>query len=179
MISIHEFIEKELDCFVDYLTLHLSENGKNGEVIFQPISKNHGINASQLRDKFQLGLIRNYGEPGWRKLWLAKNEAGQIVGHVDIRSYPDQNSSHRVLLGMGVDSKYRGIGIGLQLLEFAINYCDEEERISWLDLQVMTNNQKAINLYSKKGFMEVGKIDDMFRIDNVSFGSTSMTLNVS
>ncbi|NME72166.1 GNAT family N-acetyltransferase [Flammeovirga aprica] len=179
MISIQEFKEAELDNFIDYLTEHLSENGKDGNTLFQPISREFGINVSQLRDKFKVGLIRSYGEPGWRKLWLAKNNQDEIVGHIDIRSYPDQNSSHRVLLGMGVESNHRRMGIGLQMLEYVIHYCDETDRINWLDLQVMSNNQKAINLYSKKGFMEVGKIDDMFRIDNVSFGSTSMTLDVS
>ncbi|KXX71256.1 GNAT family N-acetyltransferase [Flammeovirga sp. SJP92] len=179
MTSIHEFKEEELDDFIQYLTLHLSENGKDGEALFQPMSRKHGIGETQLREKFKVGLIRNYGEPGWRKLWLAKNEQGQIIGHIDIRSYPDQNSSHRVLLGMGVDSSHRRLGVGLQMLEYVIHYCDEEEQINWLDLQVMTCNQKAINLYLKKGFVEIGKIEDMFRIDNASFGSTSMTLNVS
>ncbi|MTI29519.1 GNAT family N-acetyltransferase [Xanthovirga aplysinae] len=178
MIKIEEIKKEQLDAFIDYFNFHLSENGKGKNPIFQPLSQEQSILTEEWKEKFEIGLIKNFGEIGWRKLWIATTQENQIVGHIDIRSYNELNTSHRVLLGMGVDSNFRKLKIGQKMLEFVIAYCRKQPKISWLDLQVMTLNTPAIGLYKKMEFQILTNTIDRFRINNVSYDYTSMTLNV-
>jgi len=178
MISIKELNKDKLEDFFQYLTIHLSENGQNGTTLFQPLSKQQSTLSDEWKLKFEDGINKEYNELGWRKVWIALNTENQIVGHIDIRSNNQLNAEHRVFLGMGVDSNFRSIKIGHKLLEFIIEFCRNNRRISWIDLEVLTNNIRAKSLYKKMNFEQLSVTKDMFRIDNVSYDYTSMNLNV-
>ncbi|PJJ10824.1 acetyltransferase (GNAT) family protein [Flavobacterium sp. 1] len=178
MISIKELNKDNLDGFIQYLTIHLSENGQNETALFQPLSKQQSTLSNEWKAKFEDGMNKKNDEIGWRKVWVAVNEESNIVGHIDIRSQNQLNTEHRVLLGMGVDSNFRNLKIGHKLLEFIINYCRDNHKISWIDLQVLTNNIPATKLYEKMNFEQLSLTKDMYRIDNISYDYTSMTLNV-
>lgn len=178
MISIKELNKDNLEDFIQYLTIHLSENGQNGTALFQPLSKQQSVLSNEWKAKFEDGINKKIDEIGWRKVWIAINEESNIVGHIDIRSQNQLNVEHRVLLGMGVDSNFRNLKIGHKLLEFIIDYCRNNHKISWIDLQVLTNNIPATKIYKKMNFEQLSITKDMFRIDNISYDYTSMTLNV-
>ena len=175
MISIKELNKDKLDDFFQYLNIHLSENGQKGTALFQPLSKQQSTLSDEWKAKFEDGMNE---KAGWRKVWIAINEEEKIAGHIDIRSQNQPNAEHRVLLGMGVDSNFRNLKIGQNLLAFIIDYCKANRQISWIDLQVLTNNIPATKLYKKMNFEELSTTKDMFRIDNISYDYTSMTLNV-
>lgn len=175
--SIKEFEKGRLDDFIAYLTIHLSENGENGSVLFQPISRYQSTFSEDWKEKFKEGIKKNNGDIGWRKVWIALND-DKIIGHIDIRSHMQINTEHRVILGMGIRSNYRNLKIGQKLLEHLIDYCLKNNKISWIDLQVLTSNTVAISLYKKMNFKELSNTRDMFRIGNISYDYTSMTLNV-
>jgi len=176
-INIKKIKKEQFPDFFRYLTVHLAENGQNG-LYFQPLSIEQSKFDEEWEKKFSIGLEKEKGEEGWRILWLATNQENQIVGHIDIRGRPEPNTSHRVLLGMGVDSQFRKLKIGQQLVQFVIDYCKNQPDISWLDLDVMSNNVPAIRLYEKIEFQVLSQTDDMFRIEDVSYGHTAMTMNV-
>lgn len=176
-IKIEEIQRHQFSDFFVYLTEHLADNGKN-DMFFQPASSTQVVIDYAFKENFRTGMDKPFGEKGWRKLWVARNEAGQIAGHIDIRSYGQLNTSHRVLLGMGVDLKHRKQKIGQRLLDFVIEYCSQDPRISWLDLEVLSLNLPARSLYQKMDFQEICTKTDMFRIDGKSFDYTSMSLNV-
>lgn len=178
MISIIELNKEGLDDFFQYLTTHVSENGLNGITLFLPLSKQQSRLSNELKSKFEGGMNKEYGEVEWRKIWIAINQDNKIIGHIDIRSNNQLNVEHRVFLGMGVDSNFRSLKIGSKLLEFVIEYCRNNQRISWIDLEVLDNNVPAKNLYKKMGFEHLNTTKDMFRIDNISYDYTAMTLNV-
>lgn len=178
MISIKKLEKNKLDDFIQYLTAHLSENGQNGTPLFQPLSKQQSVLSDDWKVKFKDGIDKENGEIGWRKVWVAINEENRIIGHIDIRSQNQLNAEHRVLLGMGVDSNFRNLKIGQKLLEFIIDNCRNNHKISWIDLHVLTNNIPAIRLYKKMNFEQLSTTKDMFRINNISYDYTSMTLNV-
>lgn len=178
MILIKELDNERLEDFFHYLNIHISENGQNGAMLYFPLSKEQSILSNELIIKFKEGLSKNIGENGWRKVWIAFNEEGKFIGHIDIRSNNQLNSEHRVLLGMGVEINFRSLKIGQNLLEFIIEYCRQNPKINWIDLEVMTKNIPAKNLYEKMGFEHLSTTKDMFRIDKVSYDYTSMTLNV-
>lgn len=178
MTVIKELDNEKIEDFFHYLNIHISENEQNGTILYFPLSKEQSILSNELMIKFKEGLSKNIGENGWRKVWIAFNEEGKIVGHIDIRSNNRLNSEHRVLLGMGVDINFRSLKIGQNLLEFIIEYCRKNSKINWIDLEVMTKNIPAKNLYEKMNFEHLGTTKDMFRIDNIPYDYTYMTLNV-
>ncbi len=175
-IKIEELNRERLGLFFDYLAKHLSENGE--EFLFQPLSKAQSKLDNAWKEKFESGLFKDFGESGWRKLWIATDFEGHIIGHIDIRSRNEPNTRHRVLLGMGVDSSFRNLKVGKRLLEFVIAYCKNQPEISWIDLEVLANNIPAARLYEKMGFRLLSRVPDMFRIENASYDYLSMTLNV-
>ena len=178
MISIKELEKDKFDDFIHYLSIHISENGQDGAPLFQPFSKQQSLFLDHLKFKFENGINKKYSEIGWRKVWVAINKENKIIGHIDIRSQNQLHAEHRVLLGMGVDSNFRKLRIGQKLLEYIVKYCNDTNTISWIDLHVLSNNTKAINLYKKMNFEQLSLTKDMFRIENVSYDYTSMTLNV-
>ena len=168
--------KSDMPDFFTYLTLQLAENGRGGSPLFQPVSRDDSIVSVPTRQRFMQGVATPVGEPGWRLLWLMKNDTGAIMGHVDIRPYEDEYCQHRVLLGMGVDSHYRRQGLGRILIEHCIAYCRDQAQISWLDLNVLSNNEAAKPLYLHAGLQNLGEVEDKYRIDGVSVSEISMAL---
>lgn len=175
-MEIVEAKQTDLESFFDYLKSQLLDNASDDSPLFLPIAKQHCQVSEQLRAKFQDGFRFEFGQLGWRKLWLAKDINGLICGHIDLRHHNTEYSCHRVVFGMGVDQKVRKQGLGLKLLEAIIRFCRETNGVDWLDLTVLSNNQPAINLYLKCGFQVVGEITDRYRIDDVAVSEVAMTL---
>lgn len=171
--------ENDLEKFFKYLEAHLEENGLDGYDLFQPLTKSQSKLSDILRSKFSEGISIESGEIGWRRLWLAVDEQEEVIGHIDIRNHPEANTQHRVLLGMGIDSSCRRLGLGSRLLKEVISYCESQNHISWLDLWVIASNTAAISLYNKTKFVKTGEIEDMFRIDGCSYGYISMSKSVA
>ena len=167
MISIVTLSKDKTESFFQYLKMHISENGVNASP-FLPLSKQQSTLSNELKSNFEKGMEKEYGEIGWRKTWVAINQDDKIVGHIDIRSNNQLNAGHRVLLGMGVDSNFRGLKIGYTLLASVIEYCRHNPKICWIDLEVMANNTPAKSLYEEMGFEHLCTTKDMFRIDGLS-----------
>jgi ribosomal protein S18 acetylase RimI-like enzyme len=117
-------------------------------------------------------------EPGWRRLWVARDRDGRIAGHIDLRAHPERLSPHRCLLGMGVERSFRQRGLGLRLIAHAARWAAENGLV-WIDLHVLSANLPAIALYRRAGFLQTGEIPDMFRLDGQQFAYTSMALQLS
>ncbi|KPH92216.1 GNAT family acetyltransferase [Pseudoalteromonas undina] len=173
-MKVVEAEKSDLDLFFAYLENQLSENG-NGEVpLFQPISREESEIPETTKDKFIQGFSHQFGDLGWRKLWVVKDTSGSIKGHIDLRYHGDERRSHRVLLGMGVDATCRKQGLGQRLIDAVINFCEEKAEIDWLDLCVLSENIPAKNLYLKTGFRVVGEFKEQYRIDGLSVLETAM-----
>ncbi len=59
------------------------------------------------------------------------------------------------ITNLAVDKKYRGLGIGQQLIDEIIKY-SKNRGINRATLEVRASNNTAMNLYRKKGFTSVG-----------------------
>nr|WP_240458095.1 GNAT family N-acetyltransferase [Vibrio neptunius] len=176
-ISIVQAETADLPDFFTYLERQLKENGVNGTPLFQPLSRNNTTIATQTQQKFIDGVSAEFSDIGWRPLWLAKDAQGKICGHIDLRRYMEAYCSHRVRLGMGVEKECRKMGLGSRLIQSVIEFCQHHEQIMWLDLNVLSVNLAAKNLYLKHGFQIVGEMTDYYRIDQESISELTMTLN--
>ena len=99
-----------------------------------------------------------------------------MFGHIDLRHYGEEYKFHRVLLGMGVDSSLRKQGLGVELIKCVTEFCNESPSIDWLDLNVLSNNLPAKNLYLKCGFEVIGDVPGCYLIEGQSVSETMMTL---
>jgi len=86
---------------------------------------------------------------------------GQIVGmiHTDVRRYGVGE------LGMLVDCKWRGRGVGSALIQATIAWA-RDQGLHKLSLEVFTQNTAAITLYRKCGFVEEGHRVNHYRRAN-------------
>jgi len=175
-VEVVEAKRSDLDSFFEYIGGQLLENADDDSPLFQPIPKESCLVSEQLKTKFQDGFECSLGEHGWRKLWVIKDSNEQVIGHIDLRHYSEEHKFHRVRLGMGVDSSLRNQGLGVKLIECVIQFCNESSSIDWLDLNVLSNNLPAKNLYLKCGFEAIGEMSDCYRIEGNAVSETTMTL---
>lgn len=86
---------------------------------------------------------------GRQKCWLAEYKT-QLVGYVVVT----HGGGDAELLNISVSPKFQRKGIGSCLLQHAIETV--RGHADMLFLEVRVSNKKAIELYSKEGFFEVG-----------------------
>jgi RimJ/RimL family protein N-acetyltransferase len=116
-------------------------------------------------------------QPGWERAW-GVFDSDRMIGHLDLKTRPLATSAHRAIVGIGIEETHRRMGLGLRLMETAIEWAQSQEQLSWLDLNVFANNEAAVRLYAKCGFVEVGRISDMFRVDGQSMNDIQMVLKL-
>jgi ribosomal protein S18 acetylase RimI-like enzyme len=172
--SIEALSPVDFDEFITYLDDHLRENGSPDVGYFQPLSRSAASFPEERKVAFRAGLEIAVGEPGWRRAWVARGPEQQILGHIDLRGHAERYAAHRCLLGMGVHRDLRRQGLGAALIEHARVWAASSE-LEWLDLQVLSHNQAALALYEKAGFVRVGEVPHMFKIDGHAFSYTTMT----
>lgn len=101
-------------------------------------------------------------------LWKYKESDHQLcmLGLIDdtIVSILNYSSGHRPRIrhcgefGMSVRKQFWGLGIGSLMLDHLIEWAKETDFIVKINLRVRTDNQRAILLYKRKGFVKEGTI---------------------
>eukprot|EP00949_MAST-11_sp_MAST-11-sp1_P005294 g5294.t1 len=87
---------------------------------------------------------------------------------------------HRGKFGLTVLKEYRGIGVGGAMLDHLINWCEGNELITKLELEVHASNERALRLYTSRGFADEGRIQRAVRIDGRHyFDHIIMGMNVA
>jgi ribosomal protein S18 acetylase RimI-like enzyme len=174
-VTIRPAFDADLAPFFAWLDDHLRDNGRGGAPLFQPLSREQSQLPPGLRISFIKGLTIPVGEPGWRRLWLALDARGSVAGHIDLRGRPEPAAKHRAMLGMGVHRAWRRRGLGLRLVDTAIEWASSEAGLKWIDLEVLSENQPAVELYLRAGFTTIARIADMLEIDGVQHDLSYMT----
>ncbi|WP_324606447.1 GNAT family N-acetyltransferase [Xenorhabdus nematophila] len=96
---------------------------------------------------------------GWReRLKLNKAQGnidfvaevdGKVVGTMGIFTYANPRRRHAVGIGIGVDEAYFGKGVGSKMMAFVIDYVFNWLGCIRIELEVFSDNEKAIGLYKK------------------------------
>lgn len=89
-------------------------------------------------------------------LMLAAIHDGELVAQAGIHSGNRQPLRHTANLGITVKRSHRGRGTGTALIQTAIDWARENSLIHRLELEVLHNNQRAIALYERLGFVHEG-----------------------
>ncbi|MDX8000134.1 GNAT family N-acetyltransferase [Xenorhabdus sp. Reich] len=77
---------------------------------------------------------------------------GKVVGVLGLFTHANPRRKHSVGIGIGVDSFHSGKGVGSKLMEFSIDYAFNWLGCIRIELEVFSDNEKAIALYKKFGF---------------------------
>lgn len=82
---------------------------------------------------------------------------GKVVAAAGIEAKGKQQKiCHRAEFGVSVDKGFWGLGIGTALTSACIE-CAKKAGYSQLELEVVSDNESAIRLYKKAGFIEFGR----------------------
>lgn len=116
------------------------------------------INEKQTLEQEQKWLesvIENMCEA--RQVLIFVEQEGKIVAsaHVIANQY---KSSHVGAFGISVAKEYRGQGIGELLMQEIMKQASEFLGIKVIELTCFANNEKALKLYKKLGFVEFGRL---------------------
>lgn len=82
---------------------------------------------------------------------------GRIVGTAGIEQRsPKVKLRHRCDFGISIDKEYWGLGIGRALTDACIE-CARKAGYEQIELEVVADNDRAVKLYEKAGFVEFGR----------------------
>lgn len=105
-------------------------------------------------------IRKNSADP--RSLMLTAKEDGRIIGDAHIEAFT-RRLSHRAGFGITVLREHWGRGVGCALLERLIAHAQEHD-IEIIELQVRSDNARAIRLYEKFGFVKIGHYPRFMKI---------------
>jgi len=91
---------------------------------------------------------------------LAAEVDGRLVANSEIMRGTGY-SSHVGFIGIAIKKGFRGVGIGTEMMK-TLEEQAKKVGLKVLALSVFANNQHAINLYKKVGFVETGRIPKRF-----------------
>lgn len=97
-----------------------------------------------------------------------------VVGWADVFPAWAHAVQHCGTLGMGLLPAYRGQGIGRRLLQACIDKAPQKG-ITRITLEVRADNQPAIKLYEKAGFVHEARMRQAMRFGGVYFDALLMS----
>ena len=109
-----------------------------------------------------------------RSVMLLAREKGEIVGDGHIEAF-SRRMSHRAGLGITVRKRAWGQGVGTALMERLIAHA-REQKIEIIELQVRSDNARAIRLYEKFGFVKIGHYPGFLKVNGVNAACDLMNL---
>lgn len=99
-----------------------------------------------------------------RSTFFVAESAGNLAGFIVAFAGKMKRNNHSAYIALGVHDAFYGQGIATSLLERVFEWANEMG-ISRLELTVIKDNEKAINLYQKMGFQIEGEKIHSLMID--------------
>ncbi len=98
------------------------------------------------------------------KFMISAFDGERIVGNLGCFGMGGEFLKFNARIGMGLDYDFHNVGLGTELLNYAIQKA-KENKIHRLELTVRTFNEPGIALYEKTGFRRVGILKETAFID--------------
>ena len=117
------------------------------------------LTVEQTEERIQ----KHLNEANW--CYLIAVLGGHIVGQIHLWNGHRKRIEHVCQLAINVLKKYRGLGVGTALMESAIAWAQDNAVIEKLAFGVFPDNETALGLYRKMGFVEEGR-----KVKEVKFG---------
>lgn len=102
---------------------------------------------------------KRLAEPAEGRFSLVACVAEELVGQLGVHTFPhNPRRRHVGQIGMAVRDDWQGKGVGTALMGAAIDLAERWLNLSRLELDVYTDNEPAIRLYQKFGFVIEGTL---------------------
>ena len=101
---------------------------------------------------------------------------GKIVCVGSLSAPTRERIAHQGNLGMSVLKEFWGLGAGTQLMGALIDFAKNGKKLEVIHLQVRADNERAIALYKKMGFKEIGVYPKYTKINGEYFDDILMNL---
>lgn len=107
---------------------------------------------------------------GTTLIWVATNEAGNVIGQVFIMLYAKDKEiadgkQRAYLFSFRIRDEWRGQGIGSFMMQFVEDYL-RHKGYNWLRLNVGKDNLKAIEIYRHRGYRIMGPDSGTWRYED-------------
>lgn len=105
-----------------------------------------------------------------------------LVGVCEVANLPalKKRGEHVGRLGLVVAQEYRGDGVGFELITATISEASKEiSNLKMIQLECSHTNDKALNLYKKVGFKEVGRLPKYILYHGEYIDEVEMVLGVN
>lgn len=90
--------------------------------------------------------------------WFVAEYEGKLVGQCSVRLIRRyQRYRHRAEVAFVVLKEYCDLGIGGKMMEECIRWC-KEKKITQIELDVVTTNERAVTMYQNFGFEVTGTL---------------------
>lgn len=83
-----------------------------------------------------------------------------VVGLLVVHQPSQVRRRHVASFGITVSEAYQGKGIGTQLMQVMVDYCDNWLNVHRIELEVFAANGSGLDLYEKFGFKQEGVMRD-------------------
>lgn len=122
----------------------------------------YGVEKVQQAEERYWGGWMGKGDPAF----VAVDADGEKLGAITLKPNDADEVVGGWRIGIGVEARVRGQGVGQLLIERAIGFA-REEGVGYVNLLVDPTNVRAIALYERMGFVRVGEEGEMIemRID--------------
>lgn len=110
-------------------------------------------------------------------IMLIALDGDMIVGNAIVERNRVERYHHRAEISITVIKDYWGRGIGSRLMEMMIDFAGSVG-IEILYLEARADNERAIKLYEKYGFCEIGVYESFFKINNKYYDARLMMLKL-
>lgn len=113
-----------------------------------------------------------------RDLMISAFIEDKLVGNAGLSAIMNNiKLSHRASFGIGIKKEAWGLSLGKILLEEILEYA-QKAGFEQVELEVVSENYKAINLYEKFGFKKYGTREHGFKLKNGSYYTDYLMMKV-
>lgn len=119
--------------------------------------------------------IRKYaGNPG--SIMIVAFDEGELVGTGAVSVVSGRERfAHRRELAISVRKDYWGKGVGSGIMNELLDFC-KKSGAKVIELEVRSDNERAVGLYKKFGFEKIGTYEKFFLINGEFFSADFMNL---
>ncbi|WMJ89873.1 GNAT family N-acetyltransferase [Anaerocolumna sp. MB42-C2] len=101
---------------------------------------------------------------------------GEIVSVSSLSGYSKARIAHRGEIAISVKKSFWGQGFGTAMMKELIKFGKETAKLEVIQLEVKSDNEKAIHLYENLGFVKIGTYKKFFKINNKYYDAYLMNL---
>jgi len=142
-----------------YLKMLVQLDNESDKMMLEPGERQSNVE----REEGYIDFIKSSNS-----LLFIVEDGTNIVGYLSIERGWSNQIKHTGFLIIGLLEKYRGQGFGTKLFEQAIEWCKNSD-IHRIGLYVRSDNNNAISLYKKMGFLIEGTKVHQLKVGNCYF----------